>query len=74
VTSFNGDLYFQANDSTTGAELWRNDGTRAGTSQVADINAGPGSSYPGPFGVLGPDLLFSADDGIHGRELWRLTN
>jgi ELWxxDGT repeat protein len=74
VTVFDGRLYFEANDGSTGEELWRTDGTPAGTSQVADIKPGPGNSFPGQFAVLGKSLLFAADDGVHGYELWRLTS
>ena len=31
-------LYFQANDGMNGIELWRSDGTSAGTNLVKDIN------------------------------------
>ncbi len=54
-----------------GTELWRTDGTQAGTTQVADIRPGPDGSAIGTFTVL-PDgrALFAADDGSHGREVW----
>jgi ELWxxDGT repeat protein len=34
-----GTLFFAADDGSRGSELWRSDGTRAGTSLVKDINA-----------------------------------
>jgi ELWxxDGT repeat protein len=75
---FSGVLVFAADDGVTGLELWRSDGTAAGTSLLADICPGPCSSYPqsitlvgGPSYFSGGVLYFSADDGIHGAEPWR---
>ncbi len=36
----NGTLYFQASDGTNGSELWKSDGTSAGTVQVRDLLPG----------------------------------
>jgi ELWxxDGT repeat protein len=67
-----GVIYFAADDGVHGRELWRTDGTAAGTSLVADINPGPASSNPTPpVWINGSStFLFAADDGAHGRELW----
>ena len=37
----NGTMYFQASTNSTGAELWKTDGTAAGTSMVKDIAQEP---------------------------------
>jgi ELWxxDGT repeat protein len=69
-----GYLVFPANDGLHGLELWRTNGTTAGTVLVKDINANGGASAlpdPETFGTLGGFVYFSADDGIHGLELWR---
>ncbi len=50
-------------DSTTGYELWRTDGTTAGTSRIEDINVGVGASFPWNFNTLGDYLYFVANDG-----------
>jgi ELWxxDGT repeat protein len=69
---------FRASTPQTGKELWRTDGTEAGTFLVKDINPGGAEAftYPGfeepddPFAELGSALIFLADDGVHGFELW----
>ena len=67
----NGTLFFRANDGTNGNELWKSDGTEAGTVLVKDIWAGTPSSWPDTLVNLNDTLYFSADDEIHGRELWQ---
>lgn len=67
----NSKLYFTANDGVHGRELWKSDGTPAGTVMVADIQPGPdGSNFTNPV-AIGNHLLFSAFDNAHGQELWR---
>lgn len=63
-------LFFAVDDGAHGSELWRTDGTAAGTYLVKDIRGGSGSSSPDDFAVLDDRLLFTADDGVFGRELW----
>ena len=61
--------YFRANDGTTGTELWKTDGTTAGTVQVADIRAGPFSSSPDHLTNFAGTVLFTAY-GPNGTELY----
>ena len=68
----NNTLFFNANDGTNGHELWKTDGTPAGTAMVKDIISGSGSSAPLKMKGIGNRLFFTADDGSHGRELWAL--
>ena len=63
---------FAASDGLHGLELWRSDGTAAGTVLVADIAAGPASSSPRDLTVVGHRLFFSANDNVSGRELYEI--
>ena len=46
LTNVNGTLFFAADDGTNGTELWKSDGTAAGTVLVKDINPGGGRLDP----------------------------
>jgi ELWxxDGT repeat protein len=67
----NGTLFFKADDGVSGTELWKTDGTPAGTVLVKDIRPGPEGSGPHMLGNLGGVLLFSAGTVETGWELWR---
>jgi len=64
-------VYFVANDSVHGFELWKSDGTVSGTIMVKDVKAGSESSNTFLMGELGNHFYFVADDGVHGWELWK---
>lgn len=63
-------LYFRCVDAASGEEPWTSDGTAAGTNRLADINPGPGNSYPRDVTFVGDRVFFSADQGDSGKELW----
>lgn len=70
AASFSGHLYFAADDGAHGVELWRTDGTAAGTVLVRDIGRGPISGNPRELVVAQGKLYFTADDTFTGSELW----
>ncbi|MEW6498305.1 MAG: ELWxxDGT repeat protein, partial [Cyanobacteriota bacterium] len=70
-TSMNDELYFSANDGIHGFELWKSNGTAAGTALVRDINPGADSSNLSNLTALNSTLYFSADNGSVGTELWK---
>ncbi|MDA0658164.1 MAG: Ig-like domain-containing protein [Planctomycetota bacterium] len=63
--------YFTAENSLSGRELWRTDGTTLGTKLVKDIRAGSGSANPTELTAYKGSLYFAADDGVNGQELWK---
>lgn len=71
-----GVAYFAADDGAAGNELWRTDGSSAGTRLVLDLRPGEASSLPAAPARLeaipfAGGFLFAADDGARGVELWR---
>ncbi len=64
-----GSFVFEAYDGTHGTEVWRTDGTDAGTMLVKDINPGAADSGPEGFVLLGGKAYFTATEGS-GLELW----
>jgi trimeric autotransporter adhesin len=68
-------LYFNAPVQSwlsTDYELWRTDGTKAGTSLVKDINLGTESSNPKNFQILNnTTFVFSAYTASSGTEIWK---
>ncbi len=71
LTNVNGTLYFAAGDNAFGTELWKSDGTEAGTVMVQDISEGNRSSSPHHLTNVNGSLYFSANDGTNGYELWQ---
>ena len=69
----NGTLFFTATDDVHGTELWKSDGTQAGTVLVKDIKLGRSSSvgFSSNLTNINGTVFFIAEDSIHGRELWK---
>ena len=68
--AFNGGLLFKADDGTHDEELYKSDGTVAGTVLVKDINPSGSSNLDNLF-VIGTTAYFQATDGTNGYELWK---
>ena len=71
LADVNGTLFFHAGDDLHGTELWKTDGTEAGTVLVKDVYSGPINSFPSELINVNGTLFFLAfSEGI-GRELWK---
>jgi len=64
-------VFFTANDGIAGVELWKSDGTEAGTVLVKDIRPGSLGANPSNLIALNGTLYFAANDGAGGNELWK---
>jgi ELWxxDGT repeat protein len=75
LVSLGNKLLFTVRDARNGQghgrELWKSDGTAAGTNLLKDIYPGPPSSDPDNLTRLGGLILFTASSPNHGRELWK---
>ena len=61
--AINGELFFAANDSTHGIQLWESNGTAAGTVRLTDGNDANGGINPSDLTAVGSTLYFAANDG-----------
>lgn len=67
LTAVGSTLFFTATDTTHGRELWKTDGTAAGTVFVKDIRPGlSAGSNPTALANVNGTLFFSAWDGNTG--------
>ena len=73
-------VYFAAHDDLSGTEVWKTDGTTAGTTLVKDIMPGPAGSSPSGFAFSGGLTYFTATgtattgnppQTTPSRDLWR---
>jgi ELWxxDGT repeat protein len=67
------EVFFYADDDVNGLELWKTDGTAAGTVMVKDITPGSASTtFSTSNNKAGVDSVFyfAANDGVNGEELW----
>src|SRR5690606_3210298 len=66
-------LFFSADDGLHGPELWRTNGTAAGTVLVTDLCAGASGSNPTSLAGLGATVYFAADNCVSGSQLYTAT-
>lgn len=71
LTVAGSNVYFVADDGTSGRELWKSNGTTGGTVRAKDIRPGAEGSTPASLTNVRGTIYFSADDGVNGRELWK---
>lgn len=71
LTVLNNQIFFAADSSATGRELWVYDDGTGQAQMVHDIMPGSASSNPHELTVAGTELYYTADDGQHGFEIWQ---
>ncbi len=70
MVNVNGTLFFDARDNYAGRELWKTDGTIAGTTLVKDIKP-TGGSYPNQLSMLLVRCVLYGRRWRECRELWK---
>src|SRR5215208_1176930 len=71
ITDVGGTAFYAARSDAAGYELWKSDGTPAGTALVKDIVPGPQSSLPRQLTNVDGTLFFTVNTPANGVELWR---
>ncbi len=70
---FSGMLYFAATSAAGGREIWKTDGTTAGTVQAIEVVPGVDGSSPAELLVFKGWLYFRAYSKAYGWDLYRST-
>jgi len=72
IIAYDNKIYFLGKDGNhTNLELWKTDGTAAGTQMLLDIGPGMNPGYVDRLTVASDGFYFYANDSIHGLELWK---
>lgn len=64
-------MYFTTYVASVGNELWKTDGTVAGTVMVKDIYPGSVDAQISQMTDINGTLFFIANNGVNGNELWK---
>jgi ELWxxDGT repeat protein len=70
ITAVPGGVVFTPDPPLSGLELWRSDGTPAGTVPFDEIEPGPSESEPRAIRAVGSRVYFTAFKTGVGRALW----
>ncbi|MCX8037089.1 MAG: Ig-like domain-containing protein [Candidatus Sumerlaeia bacterium] len=68
---FDSVVFFNANTDLYGKELWKTDGTAAGTVLIKDIYPGESGSNPYNTVLWNGNVYFFAEHPTYGTELWK---
>jgi ELWxxDGT repeat protein len=71
LVTLGADTYFFADDGIHGTELWKSNGTSAGTQLVRDLVTGPDGCFPGRLTVFKAEIYFSAVGPDQVDALWK---
>ncbi len=72
MAAWNGEAYFAAQDGTNGLELWKSNGTSAGTQMVLNVGTGGDGLAPENLIALPDRLSFTTGSfSTEGPQLWR---
>jgi ELWxxDGT repeat protein len=70
IIVYNNNLFFRGYDVLHGEEVWKSNGTFAGTKLLKDINPGSSGSLPTSFTTYNGKLYFISDNGTDDFEIW----
>ncbi|WP_158501736.1 ELWxxDGT repeat protein [Vitiosangium sp. GDMCC 1.1324] len=70
LVEFRGRLFFTARQEDGRSQLWKSNGTEAGTVVVREFPPVDGAGFLADLTPVGRQLFFTVADAAHGRELW----
>jgi ELWxxDGT repeat protein len=71
MVNMNGTLFFAGNDGVHGVQIWKSDGTAAGTVMLTDTNPTTAGLNASDLTEVNGTLFFIASDPLHGTQLWK---